>query len=134
MYKVILTALQTFRSVVDHKTIHSKGDSVVTTDVKRVNSLVSRGLAEITAIEDVTEAVVDDEENGNAAGTVIDPEHDPAKVAFNGNDYEPQTVKEALVAIGVTCAPSIGVNGLTKKLEGLTEDQQTALAEKLVNE
>ena len=122
----------------DHKTIHSKGDSVVTTDVKRVNNLVSRGLAEITAIEDVTEAVVVDEENGNAAGnaagTVIDPEHDPAKVAFNGNDYEPQTVKEALVAIGVTCAPSIGVNGLTKKLEGLTEDQQTALAEKLVNE
>ena len=111
-----------------------KGATVETTDVKRVNSLIKRGLAEIVSIEEINDG--GKVEDGGAAGNGGDntQKTDPSKVLFDGKEYEPQTFKEALVGIGVTCAPSIGVNGLTKKIGDLTEDQKKALAEKLVNE
>lgn len=133
-FKIILIALATFRSAEDHKTLHSKGATVETTDVKRVNSLIKRGLAEIVSIEEINDG--GKVEDSGAAGNGGDntQKTDPSKVLFDGKEYEPQTFKEALVGIGVTCAPSIGVNGLTKKIGDLTEDQKKALAEKLVNE
>lgn len=130
MYKVKLAVLDTFRSVTDHKTVHSKGDTVTTTDVKRVNDMVRRGLAEIVAIEDATSE--DGEADGGAAdGGNTQKPGNPEKVAFDGSDYDPQTIKEALVAIGVPCAPNAGVKSLTSKVADLTEDQRKALAEKL---
>ena len=55
----------------------------------------------------------------------------PGKVAFDGKEYNPQEIKNALIAIGVPVAPNAGVNGLTKKIGEITEDQKASLAEKL---
>lgn len=123
----VLIALEAFRSVTDHKTVHSKGDTLETEDVKRVNSLVSRGLAELieakAANEDDAGA---DAGKGDGTGTTT-----PGKVAFDGKEYDPQEIKNALIAIGVPVAPNAGVNGLTKKIGEITEDQKALLAEKL---
>ena len=133
MYKVILTALQTFRSTVDHKTVHYKGDTVETVDVKRVNNLVSRGLAERTSIEEVGGS--ESENNGGtSSGAANVPGSKSDKVSFEGAEYAPQTFKEALIAIGVPCAPNAGVKGLTKKAEELTEEQKAALKTELTKE
>ena len=135
--KVIFTliALEAFRSVTDHKTVHSKGDTLETQDVKRVNNLVSRGLAEIVKVET---AIEEDEpvinnpggagKTGNAGGG---DNGKPTTVAFDGKDYDLQVIKDALISIGVMFAPNAGVNGLTKKIADLTDDQKAALAEKL---
>ena len=123
----VLIALEAFRSVTDHKTVHSKGDTLETEDVKRVNSLVSRGLAELieakAAKEDDAGA---DAGKGDGTGTTT-----PGKVAFDGKEYDPQEIKNALIAIGVPVSPNAGVNGLTKKIGEITEDQKALLAEKL---
>ena len=124
--------LVTFRSVTDHKTVHSQGDTLETEDVKRVNSLVSRGLAELieakAANEDdvVNDAGADAGDGGKQGGATT-----PGKVAFDGKEYDPQEVKNALIAIGVPVAPNAGVNGLTKKIGEITDDQKASLAEKL---
>ena len=130
MYEVKLVVLNPFRSVTDHKTVHSKGDTVKITDIKRVNDMVKRGFAEIVSIEDATD------EGTKADGAAADGGNqqkagDPGKVAFGGNDYDPQTIKEALVAIGVPCAPNAGVKSLTSKVAELTEDQKAELTKKL---
>lgn len=128
----ILMVLVTFRSVTDHKTVHSQGDTLETEDVKRVNSLVSRGLAELieakAANEDdvVNDAGADAGDGGKQGGATT-----PGKVAFDGKEYDPQEVKNALIAIGVPVAPNAGVNGLTKKIGEITDDQKASLAEKL---
>lgn len=128
--KVIFTliALEAFRSVTDHKTVHSKGDTLETQDVKRVNSLVSRGLAEIVSAEAAIEDDQTPDPAGNAGGKGSEK---PTTVSFDGKDYDLQVIKDALVSIGVMFAPNAGVNGLTKKIADLTDDQKAALAEKL---
>jgi hypothetical protein len=132
--KFILIALEAFRSVTDHKTIHSKGNTLETQDVKRVNSLVSRGLAEIVSAE----AAIEDDQTpdpagdaGNAGKAGGNGAEKPTTVSFDGKDYDLQVIKDALVSIGVMFAPNAGVNGLTKKIGELTDDQKAALAEKL---
>lgn len=127
----VLIALEAFRSVTDHKTVHSKGDTLETEDVKRVNSLVSRGLAELIEAkaaneDDVVDDAGADAGKGDGTGTTT-----PGKVAFDGKEYDPQEVKNALIAIGVPVAPNAGVNGLTKKIGEITDDQKASLAEKL---
>lgn len=126
----VLIAIEAFRSVTDHKTVHSKGDTLETEDVKRVNSLVSRGLAELVsakAVDDVDLEAAGAAGNGGNGKTATDPN----KIAFEGNEYDPQVIKEALISIGVMCAPNAGVKSLTGKVAGLTEDQKKALVEKL---
>ena len=130
----VLIALEAFRSVTDHKTVHSKGDTLETEDVKRVNSLISRGLAELieakAANEDdvVNDAGADAGDGGKQkqGGTTT-----PGKVAFDGKEYDPQEIKNALIAIGVPVAPNAGVNGLTKKIGEISEEQKASLVEKL---
>lgn len=125
----VLVALQAFRNVTDHKSVLSKGDTLETQDVKRVNSLVSRGLAELVDAKAANEGegAADGAGDSNGKGTATNPD----KVAFDGKEYDPQVIKEALISIGVTCAPNAGVKSLTGKVEALTEDQKAALAGKL---
>lgn len=130
----VLIAIEAFRSVADHKTVHSKGDTLETEDVNRVNNLVSRGLAKLVSVKTAEEG--NDGAKGNAdagnggkqggTGTV-----NTNKVAFDGKEYDPQVIKEALISIGIACAPNAGVKSLTGKVEALTEDQKASLAEKL---
>ena len=130
----VLIAIEAFRSVTDHKTVHSKGDTLETEDVNRVNNLVSRGLAKLVSVKTAEEGKGG--ANGNAdagkggkqggTGTV-----NTDKVAFDSKEYDPQVIKEALISIGIACAPNAGVKSLTGKVEALTEDQKASLAEKL---
>ena len=129
----VLIAIEAFRSVTDHKTVHSKGDTLETEDVNRVNNLVSRGLAKLDSVRTAEEGK--DGAKGNAdagnGGKQGGAAQTPDKVAFDGNEYDPQVIKEALISIGVACAPNAGVKSLTGKVEALTEDQKASLVNKL---
>ena len=119
----VLIAIEAFRSVTDHKTVHSKGDTLETEDVNRVNNLVSRGLAKLVSVK-----IADAGKGGKQGGTgTVNTD----KVAFDSKEYDPQVIKEALISIGIACAPNAGVKSLTGKVEALTEDQKASLAEKL---
>ncbi len=131
MYTLKLNVKKAFRSVIDNKTIHSEGTTLETSDIQRVNDLVSRGLAEIVSIEGT--ATDKKKEQGQGEGTKEKspkPEN-PSKVTFRDGEYDLQSVKEAIVSLGITIAPNAGVNGVTKKLAELTDEQADALAEKL---
>lgn len=129
MYKVILTVIETFRDKTDPKTVLSPGGTLETTDIDRVNNLVKRGFAKISAIV---------EDNGNDADANADDSdagakaiQKPGTVSFRESDYDVQTVKDALIAIGVPVAPNAGAKGISSKIGTLTDDQANALAEKL---
>lgn len=130
----VLIVLEAFRSVTDHKTVHSQGDTLETEDVNRVNNLVSRGLAKLVSVKTVEEgkdgtgAPGDAGNGGKQEGTKTNSD----KVVFDGKEYDPQVIKNALIAIGVAVAPNAGVNGLTKKIGEITEEQTAALKEKLI--
>ena len=129
----VLIVLEAFRSVTDHKTVHSQGDTLETEDVNRVNNLVSRGLAKLVSVKTVEEgkdgtgAPVDAGNGGKQEGTKTNSD----KVVFDGKEYDPQVIKNALIAIGVAVAPNAGVNGLTKKIGEISEEQKASLVEKL---
>lgn len=125
MYAFKLIVKQTFRDVEDHKTLHNPGSFLETEKVGRVNSLVSRGLAELVSVEAAKGGI--DAGSETIKGKEKKQTANPDKVAFNGSEYDPQVIKEALISIGVNCAPNAGVKGLTSKVGDLTEDQKTAL-------
>ena len=121
----VLLVLEQFKDKSDHKTVYNPGAHLETDDLSRVNDLVNRGLAKI-------ETVGVPEENANGAGSDgKGNEVTPGKVAFDGKEYDPQEIKNALIAAGVAVAPNAGVNGLTKKIGELSEEQTNALKEKL---
>lgn len=121
----VLLVVEQFKDKSDHKTVYNPGDHLETDDLSRVNDLVKRGLAKI-------ETVGVPEENANGAGADgKGNEVTPGKVAFDGKEYDPQEIKNALIAAGVAVAPNAGVNGLTKKIGELSEEQAAALKEKL---
>lgn len=111
----VLLVVEQFKDKSDHKTVYNPGDHLETDDLSRVNDLVERGLAKI-------ETVGVPEENANGAGADgagadgKGNEVTPGKVAFDGKEYDPQEIKNALIAAGVAVAPNAGVNGLTKKI------------------
>lgn len=130
MVTVKLKALKPFRDITD-KSVVNVGDVLETQDVKRANNLISRGLATVAQIEVAEDADkangVDGGEGGKApAGT-------PGKVAFRGAEYDPQVIKDAMVAVEIPVAPNAGEKGIANRLTQLTEDQANALAEKLTN-
>lgn len=121
-----LKVLKPFRDKLDHKTSYPNGSILETNDPDRVNDLVKRGLAEVVAIEakgtgDVGGADPNKAASGSKTGVVI----------FRDEEFDVQTVKNALIAIGVAVAPNAGANGLTKKIGELTGEQADSLAEKL---
>ena len=126
----VLLVLEQFKDKSDHKTVYNPGDHLETDDLSRVNDLVKRGLAKI-------ETVGVPEENANGAGADgagangKGNEVTPGKVAFDGKEYDPKEIKNALIAAGVAVSPNAGVNGLTKKIGELSEEQANAIKEKL---
>ena len=129
MFKVELTVLVTFRDKTDKTRVLSLGDTLETTDLNRVNDLVSRGFAKISAI--VEDNGKDTDANDNDSDAEGKGYQKPGKVSFRDSEYDVQDVKNALIAIGVPVAPNAGVNGLTNKIGEITEDQANALADKL---
>lgn len=112
-YTIILDVLKAFRSVTDNDAVLSEGSTLETTDIKRVNSLVGRGLAQIASIEE--------EGDGGKADVV----------PFRGGEHDLQSVKDALTSLGIAFSPNAGVKGIAKKVEELTDEQADALEEKL---
>lgn len=131
MYTFKLKVKQTFRDVEDHKTLHSPGSFLETGKIERVNSLVSRELAELVSVEAANDGK--DAGSNTAKGGEKKPVASPDKVAFDGKEYDPQVIKNALISIGVPVAPNAGVNGLTKKVGEISEEQKAALVDKLSN-
>ncbi len=131
MFTFKLKAVQTFRDVEDHRTLHTPGSVVSTQKVERVNDLIKRGLAVLVSCEAAKVEAPAPETPAADANGAVKAEADPKKVQFNGAEYDPQVIKEALISAGVAVAPNAGVKGLTSKIEALTEEQKTALAEKL---
>ena len=127
-----LLVLEAFKDKNDHAIVYQPGDHLETDDLSRVNDLVKRGLAEIESVGVAEDAAGDGANGGNAGGSNTGGEAKPTKVVFDGNEYEPQVIKDALIAIGVPVAPNAGVNGLTKKIGEITEEQTAALKEKLI--
>jgi len=76
---------------------------------KRADSLVQRGLCEVEA----------------------DADEDPVMVTFLDVDYEIATVKEALTSIKKGVAGNAGINGVSKRIAELTEEETQALFEAL---
>lgn len=121
-----LKVLKPFRDKLDHKTSYPNGSILETNDPDRVNDLVKRGLAEVVAIEAKgTDNGGETDPGKNAIG------NNPGTIIFRDEEFDVQTVKNALIAIGVSVAPNAGVNGLTKKIGELTDEQADALAGKL---
>lgn len=130
MCVVKLKVLKPFRDKLDHKTSYPTGSTLETSDPARINDLVKRELAEVVAVEAKHVDGNGGESDGSDGGKTTDnPNHNT--IAFKGEEFDVQTVKNALIAIGVAVAPNAGVKGLTAKVEALTEEQANALAEKL---
>ena len=127
MVTVKLKALKPFRDITD-KSVVNVGDVLETQDVKRANNLISRGLATVAQIEVAEDA---DKANGVDGGKA--PAGTPGKVAFRGAEYDPQVIKDAMVAVDIPVAPNAGEKGIANRITQLTEDQANALAEKLTN-
>lgn len=130
MVVLTLKALVPFRDKVDHTTTYPKGGTIEISDLERVNDMVSRGIAKIVNVSvkadgEAKKAAMD---TGNA-GT--ETANGAKQVAFQGTLYDLQTVKDALISIGIAMAPNVGVNGISNKIAALTDEQATELASKL---
>lgn len=130
MSKVVLIVLEPFRDKTDTKKVFSRGDTLETADINRVNDLVKRGFAKITAIVD-EEHGNDTNANANDSDAGAKATQKPGTVSFRDSEYDVQTVKDALIAINVPVAPNAGVKGLTAKIADLNDEQAQALADKL---
>jgi hypothetical protein len=127
MKKLILFSIAVLAQFIDRENpgrILSPGETLVTDDVERVNNIVKSGLGEIVSVD------VKEEAAGQAAQQA--PKDPVAKmVAFQGEEYDVETVKKALGEIGAKVAANAGVNGVSNAIAKLTEENQKALSEKL---
>lgn len=117
-----LIALAVFKDKITNKIIQP-GESLQTDDLSRVNDLVKRGLCKIVSVENPTlsEPGAGDK-SGNAAAGLVE---------FQGAQFSVDDVKAALSEIGAGVNANAGVNGVSKKLATLTEEQIAQLQEKL---
>lgn len=119
---IVLIAIMAFKDKFDKSKIYQPGDKLQTGDLTRVNDLVKRGLCEIAG------TVEADAETDANPGT---DNADDNLVTFNGNQYALDVVKAALKEIGAGVNANAKIKGVTDALAKLSEDQQTALQEKL---
>lgn len=93
------------------------GETLSTSDLDRVNNLVSRGICSISAIKEANKE-----------------EKKPEKISLFDKEFEIGAVKGALAEIGVSINKNAGVQAITNKLGELTEEQNKALSEILCKE
>ena len=122
-----LKAIKIFRDKANSEKLYEIGETLSVDDLARVNDLVSRGLCEIIA------------DNGNNNGEGNGEESNPPPTGGNGGNlppidvtgkvalfekwFEPQEVKDALIAIGVSVLWNAGIPSISKKISELTEEQ-----------
>lgn len=110
---VTLKVLKKFQDKDNKEKIYQVGETLSTSDLDRVNDLVSRGICSISAIKE---------------------EKKPEKVSLFDKEFEIGAVKGALAEIGVSINKNAGVQAITNKLGELTEEQNKALSEILCKE
>ena len=123
-----LKVIKPFHGKVENK-VMNKGDLVHSTDVERINALVSGGFCAIVSLSDAPN------ENDNNANDDNAPKDDANitkdSVVFNGTAYQLETLKEGLALIGVSLASNVKERGVSNALGKLTEEQAQKLAEYL---
>lgn len=113
---VTLKVLKKFQDKDNKEKIYQVGETLSTSDLDRVNNLVSRGICSISAIK------------ANKEG------NKPEKISLFDKEFEIGAVKGALAEIGVSINKNAGVQAITNKLGELTEEQNKALSEILCKE
>lgn len=114
---VTLKVLKKFQDKDNKEKIYQVGETLSTSDLARVNDLVSRGICSISAIKKANKE-----------------EKKPEKVSLFDKEFEIGAVKGALAEIGVSINKNAGVQAITNKLGELTEEQNKALSEILCKE
>ena len=110
---VTLKVLKKFQDKDNKEKIYQVGETLSTSDLDRVNNLVSRGICSISAIKEANKE-----------------EKKPEKISL----FDKEFVKGALAEIGVSINKNAGVQAITNKLGELTEEQNKALSEILCKE
>lgn len=113
---VTLKVLKKFQDKDNKEKIYQVGETLSTSDLDRVNNLVSRGICSISAIKEANKE-----------------EKKPEKISLFDKEFEIGAVKGALAEIGVSYK-NAGVQAITNKLGELTEEQNKALSEILCKE
>lgn len=98
--------------------IYQPGETLQTEDLKRVNDLIGRKLA---VLKDVLVPVQDGSNDGLSN----------ENVKVGDSEYQYEAVKKALEAIGVKIASNAKVNGVSKAVESLTDEQKASLIDEL---
>lgn len=114
---VTLKVLKKFQDKDNKEKIYQVGETLSTSDLDRVNDLVSRGFCSISAIKEANKE-----------------EKKPEKINLFDKEFEIGAVKGALAEIGVSINKNAGVQAITNKLGELTEEQNKALSEILCKE
>ena len=114
---VTLKVLKKFQDKDNKEKIYQVGETLSTSDLDRVNNLVSRGIRSISAIKEANKE-----------------EKKPEKISLFDKEFEIGAVKGALAEIGVSINKNAGVQAITNKLGELTEEQNKALSEILCKE
>ena len=98
--------------------IYQPGETLQTEDLKRVNDLIGRKLA---VLKDVLVPVQDGSNDGLSN----------ENVNVGDSEYHYEAVKKALEAIGVKITSNAKVNGVSKAVESLTDEQKASLIDEL---
>lgn len=114
---VTLKVLKKFQDKDNKEKIYQVGETLSTSDLDRVNNLVSRGIYSISAIKEANKE-----------------ENKPEKISLFDKEFKIGAVKGALAEIGVSINKNAGVQAITNKLGELTEEQNKALSEILCKE
>lgn len=114
---VTLKVLKKFQDKDNKEKIYQVGETLSTSDLDRVNNLVSREICSISAIKEANKE-----------------EKKPEKISLFDKEFEIGAVKGALAEIGVSINKNAGVQAITNKLGELTEEQNKALSEILCKE
>lgn len=115
IYKVKMSVDWTDR-IKNDGVIHKAGEILETEELARVNSILSRGIGVLDDVCIVTETSKDDSEQA---------------ILFEEQSYPLDVVKTALVNIGTKLSGNIGVAGVEKRVDALTEEQLGAFRAEL---
>lgn len=125
-----LKVLNRFVDKFDASKTYQIGDSLISSDIVRINDLLKRGLCEIYSIEDPIEEPAEEP----AEEQVEESAEEQAKVKFNDVEYDIKTMIASLNQIGVKVSFNSGVDNLNSKIASLNDDQQKSLLELLDKE
>lgn len=116
-----LKVIKAFIGIAEGEKMLLPGQTIVTNDLTRINTLVRRGLCEIVEVEE-QKADNAGEDAGSANNEVVE---------FNGNSYALDVIKAAMTKAGIQVAKNAKANGVNNALAKLNNGQIIALNQTL---